>query len=161
MSSPRIAARLSSAFEAQRSGSPTAASGEYALGQFEGEREPDSPRTIEVGLSVCPMPPATEPASPPHLGIRQEVAIADERGLVLLTDSLLPVGTRVALEIHLSAWTTLCVFGHVRWHGGAAEAPAMGIGIAFEELPSAARCQLMTHLGVEQREATPSEAPRP
>ncbi|MFZ5895426.1 MAG: PilZ domain-containing protein [Myxococcota bacterium] len=121
-------------------------SGQYALGVG---RTVLANNGIEIGLSVCSVPPHDAEIPQAQPGSQKLNAVADERGLLILSERWLPLGTRVALEIRLSEWTRLCVFGHVRWHGGASEDKfAIGIGIAFEELPPATRAQLVAHLGL-------------
>ena len=158
VNSRRIVARRSPTSEQEQPSSNTAGSGEYRLGLH----DHDSRGDIEVGLSVCSNPsPHADGAPPPAELLQNDCrAIADERGLIIYTNSLLPVGTRVALEIRLSAWTKLCVFGHVRWHRNTPGTPAaMGVGITLDDLPAAARCQLLERLGLDQSTATPSEGP--
>lgn len=148
VNSRRIVALRSPTSEQEQPSSRSARSGEYALG-LHGH---DVSAHIEVGLSVCesPAPQSDGASAPAQLRQGDLKAVADERGLLIYTDDLLPIGTRVALEIRLSAWTKLCVFGHVRWHGKAAGAStAMGVGIALDDLPAAARSQLLAHLGLD------------
>ncbi|HEV8325506.1 MAG TPA: PilZ domain-containing protein [Myxococcota bacterium] len=67
-------------------------------------------------------------------------------GLFVATDELLPVGTRLAVELDLaSTWQPLVVMGEVRWHG----ADPRGFGVAFVDLTSEAHValgQLLTTL---------------
>ena len=131
------------------------ASGEYALALD----KPRSTRTIEVGLSVCSEPSlAGTPGDPKPSSFQPLSAVAEERGLLIITDEPLPIGTRVALEVRLSRWTKLCVFGYVRWHGSAAgKETALGVGIAFDDLPAVTRTQLIANLGLEQLSVAPSD----
>lgn len=157
MNTRRTLAHRNLTSEHDEPSSEGAGSGKYPLAA----RSHDSTRYIEVSVSVR----SGDASHLDELGgedagdSRGLHAIADEGGLRLATDRLLPIGSRVALEIRLSAWTKLCVFGHVRWHDTTpAATAAMGVGISLDDLPAAARCQLLAHLGIEQSE-TASDVP--
>jgi len=67
-------------------------------------------------------------------------------GLFVATEELLPVGTRLAVELDLaSTWQPLVVMGEVRWHG----TDPRGFGVAFVDLTAEAHValgQLLTTL---------------
>lgn len=64
-------------------------------------------------------------------------------GLFIATYRMLPVGTRVELEIELSDWTRLYVLGRVSWQRRETQGESRpGMGIAFEELSPTALAAL-------------------
>ncbi|MFZ5889490.1 MAG: PilZ domain-containing protein [Myxococcota bacterium] len=101
---------------------------------------------VGVGLTVCSRPSL----APLELEFDQSTQLyADlsgdlaSGGLFVATYQMLPVGTRVELEIELSDWTRLCVYGRVAWQRPVTQDGAVpGIGVAFENLSPTALAAL-------------------